>query len=60
MISMLKFGLNIKQIISVTSSVQLSDIPKTDAVEIQHIQNCSHNWTHRRVHPSFKTLFFEF
>lgn len=42
MINMLKFGLSIKQIISVTSSVQLSDIPKTDAVEIQDIQNCSH------------------
>lgn len=35
MISKLKFGLNIKQNISVMSSVQLSDIPKIDAVEIQ-------------------------
>lgn len=40
MMSKLKFGLNIKQNISVMSSVQLSNIPKIDAVELQDIQNC--------------------
>lgn len=41
MMSKMKFGLNIKQNISVMSSVQLSNIPKVDAVEIQCIQFCS-------------------
>lgn len=38
MVSKLKFGLNTKQNLSVMSSVQLSDIPKIDAVEIQDTQ----------------------
>lgn len=37
----MKFSLNIKPNVSVMSSVQLSDIRKVDAVEIQYIQFCN-------------------
>lgn len=41
MMPKMKFGLNIKQNVSVMNSVQLSNIPKVDVVEIQDIQFCS-------------------
>lgn len=37
----MKFGLNIKQNMSVMNPVQLSNILKVDAVEIQYNQFCS-------------------
>lgn len=37
----MKFGLNIKQNMSAMSSVEISDIPKVNAVEIQYIQFCT-------------------
>lgn len=46
--SKLKFGWNIKQNKSVLCSVQISNIPKSDAVEIQDSQICNlwHTGTH--------------
>lgn len=55
----LKFGLIIKQNISVMSSVQLPDISKIDAVEIRDIQICILK-THRHMHGLFNRLFSEF
>lgn len=57
--SKLKFGLIIKQNISVMSSVQLPDIPKIDAVEIQDIQIYIFT-THRHMHRLFNRTFSEF
>lgn len=43
-----------------TSSVQLSNIPKIGIVEIRDIQDCSHNLICGPVHPSFRMLLSEF
>lgn len=55
----MKLGLNIKQNISVMSSVQLCNTPKVDAVENQYIQICNVQQTVLCIF-SLKKLFSEF
>lgn len=54
-----KFGFNIKQNMPVVSSVQLSDVPKADAVEIWYIRFCNVRQTVLCVF-CLKNLFSEF
>lgn len=54
-----KFGLNIKQNMPVVSSVQLSDVPKADAVEIWYIRFCNVRQTVLCIF-CLKNLFSEF